>query len=925
MSFFDCIYQLIIGPLKLIFEFIFVRACNVLGNPGFAIVFLSIAMNFLVLPLYRRADKMQEEVRDREKSLEPWVSHIKKTFSGNEQMMILSAYYRQRGYKPLHALKGSISLLLEIPFFMAAYSFLSKLEILNGTKFGPILDLGSPDGLIHLGSTSINLLPILMTIINIIATAIYLKGFPLKSKIQMYGIAAIFLVLLYSSPAGLVFYWTLNNLFSLGKNIFYKLKNPRKVINVCTSIIGLALFVFLLAHPSDRIIRQIVLYSVCFALQIPLAISILKKYNKKNISLFVIPEATKTENKIFIASCSFLAILTGALIPSALIDYSTFEFMSSYSSVSPLWYIVSASLYAIGLFVIWFGIFYYLASPKAKTLFSYFALFASLVALVDYMFFGTEYGNLSSVLVFDKEPIITISDILINGIVVFVIAIICLFALRKAKLVKGVCYILCVAVLSMSLINVVGINNNLKDIANNENSELKQNAPQIPLSSDGQNVIVLMLDRAVSTYIPYLFNEKPELKEQFAGFTYYPNTLTMGANTLIGLPETLGGYEYSPEEVNKRDDVLLSNKHDEALKLMPTIFSNEGYTVTVGNPTHAGYVYNSDISIYDDIENVTAFKTKGKLTTGLDDADQLISSETQYSRFRNFFTYSLFKTSPVALQNYIYAYGNYNSSHVMNGSISTQVVDGLSKAHGLTESYLDNYSVLVNLKELTSIQQTTENSFFMLCSELTHVPTLLQTPDYTPAMYVDNTEYDKNNLIKHSAFDDSEIELSNTTHLIHYHINMQAFLLLGDWFDYLRDNNVFDNTRIILVSDHGYHLGHAENKYGAGEWDDVSRYNPILLVKDFDSKNFAIDTQFMTNADVPTLAFDGLIENPVNPFTGNPVKNDIKDQIETILIYTTDKVQPDQNNGNVFSFSNRIIVTITDDLLNPEFWRNANE
>lgn len=868
---------------------------------------------------------MQEEVRDRELSLEPWVSHIKKTFSGNEQMMMLSTYYRQRGYKPIYALKGSISLLLEIPFFIAAYGFLSELEILNGTSFGPILNLGLPDGLMQLGNISVNLLPILMTIINAIASAIYLKGFPLKNKIQMYGVAFVFLILLYDSPAGLVFYWTLNNLFSLCKNIFYKLKQPQKVINIGLSIIGGALFVVILAHDMGSIIRQIVLFAVCIAMQIPLVSSTIKKHSKKELSIFRIAEATKTENKIFIISCIFLAILTGALIPSALINYSTFEFIGSYNSVSPLWYVVSSSLYAVGLFVIWFGIFYYLASPKVKSLFSYLALSASLIALVDYMFFGTDYGNLSSVLVYDNEPIITGKDILINGGVVLAIACICWFAIKKAKLIKNVCYVLCVAVVCMSVMNIVGIRNNLKSIANSDNANLEQNAPMISLSSNGKNVIVLMMDRSVSMYLPYLLNEKPELKEQFAGFTYYPNTLTMGANTIIGLPGIFGGYEYTPEEINKRDDVLLSEKHNEALKLMPTIFSNEGYNVTVGNPTYAGYMYNIDLSIYDDMDNVTAFKTKGKLTTGLDDVDQLINDETQYSQLRNFFTHSLFKISPVALQNQIYSYGNYNSSHVMNGSISTQVTEGLSKANGLTQSYLDNYSVLVNLNELTEIKQTNENSLFMLCNELTHSPLMLQTPDYAPALKVDNTEYDRNNLVKHSAFSDQEIELSTTTQVIHYHINMEAFLLLGDWFDYLRNNNVFDNTRIILVSDHGFHLGHEENKYGDGEWDDISRYNPILLVKDFNSKDFTINTKFMTNADVPTLAFDGLVENPINPFTGKPINDDIKGQGETISIYTTDKIQPEQNDGTVFSFTNKIVVTINEDLLNPKFWRNDNQ
>ena len=90
-------------------------------------------------------------------------------------MMMLQTYYRQNNYKPTSALNGSVSLLLEILFFMAAYQFLSHLEILNGASLGPITNLGVPDGLLMIGGISINLLPILMTLINLISSAIYLK------------------------------------------------------------------------------------------------------------------------------------------------------------------------------------------------------------------------------------------------------------------------------------------------------------------------------------------------------------------------------------------------------------------------------------------------------------------------------------------------------------------------------------------------------------------------------------------------------------------------------------------------------------------------------------------------------------------------------------------------------------------------------
>lgn len=63
MSISDIFNSILIMPLKLFFEFIFHIAHLATGSPGLSIVVLSLIMNLLVLPLYRRADAIQEEQR----------------------------------------------------------------------------------------------------------------------------------------------------------------------------------------------------------------------------------------------------------------------------------------------------------------------------------------------------------------------------------------------------------------------------------------------------------------------------------------------------------------------------------------------------------------------------------------------------------------------------------------------------------------------------------------------------------------------------------------------------------------------------------------------------------------------------------------------------------------------------------------------
>ena len=239
------LYNIFIMPLQLFIELVFSVINFAFNNVGLSILGVSVAVQLLCFPLYKRADDIQTEDREKQKEMKPWLDHIKKTFKGDERFMMQQNYYRICNYKPIYAVKGSISLLLQIPFFIAAYNFLSNLKLLKGAVFLGISDLSQPDQLIHIGGITLNLLPVLMTFFNVISGIIYLRGLPIKDKIQTYGLAAVFLVILYRSPSGLVLYWTLNNFFSLFKNVFLKLvKHPKTVISVGLLLAGIVLVVY---------------------------------------------------------------------------------------------------------------------------------------------------------------------------------------------------------------------------------------------------------------------------------------------------------------------------------------------------------------------------------------------------------------------------------------------------------------------------------------------------------------------------------------------------------------------------------------------------------------------------------------------------------------------------------------------------------
>ena len=880
MTVFSILETLLIGPLKLIFEIIFEIACQFVNHPGLAIIFLSLAMNILVLPLYRRADAMQEKARDTEAKLHDGVAHIKKTFSGDERMMILQTYYRQNHYKPTDALSGSVSLLLEIPFFMAAYQFLSHLEILQGVSFGPITDLGAPDGLLLIGGVSINLLPILMTLVNVVSSTLYLKGFPLKTKIQLYGIAVFFLVFLYASPACLVFYWTLNNVFSLIKNIFYKLKNPQKILRFLCVGAGLALSVYggiIYNDPSVK--KRIFLIIIGFLLVLPICLPELKKAAHYFLRT---KDESQPDRKQFLLGSIFLTILIGLLIPSTFIAASPQEYVDVTYFHNPLWYIVNSLCMAAGTFLIWLRVFYWLASPNGKRFLDQFVWILCGITLVNYMFFGTDLGIISSNLQYENGMSFSQRQQLINLLVLVIVSAILYLCARKWKQVAANVLVISIAALgAMSVWNLVTIKTSVDEISVQQITE--SGMPHFQLSTKGKNVIVIMLDRAMGEYIPYIFNEKPELKEQFDGFTYYKNVISFGPCTNFGTPALFGGYEYTPVEMNKRKEDPLASKHNEALKLMPVVFSENGYEVTVCDPPYANYQWIPDLSIYNDCNGVTAYITEGWFG---DVAPKQANIDRNY---RNFFCFSVMKTMPLFLQPSIYSDGRYRQLTSDSGEEVSN------------PAFMNPYHVLLNLPNMTKVTTDTSNTFLTMTNNITHNAMILQEPDYVPAQNVDNTEYDAEHTSRF-VIDGRELKMEQANQVAHYHTNMAAIIQLGNWFDYLRKNNVYNNTRIILVSDHGFSLYHFDDlTFDKGLNGEL--FFPLLMVKDFNSTGFVASDTFMTNADVPTLAMADLIQNPKNPFTGNTINSNEKNAHDQFILMHANldtDWSVDYNNGNTF-------------------------
>ena len=261
------------------------------------------------------------------------------------------------------------------------------------------------------------------------------------------------------------------------------------------------------------------------------------------------------------------------------------------------------------------------------------------------------------------------------------------------------------------------------------------------------------------------------------------------------------------------------------------------------------------------------------------------------------------KSMPLFAQPVIYNNGLYNQVKGPDDTAeySTQTIKDKSTAQGINANFMEPYNVLTSLSYMTKINKSSDNTFLFMVNDATHEPMLLKAPEYEPSNKVDNKKYDTENTDRFNV-NGITLKAENETQMSHYHANIAAFLQLGKWFDYLRENNVYDNTRIILVSDHGQSVGQIDELImddGSSYYKDVEFYYPLLMVKDFGSKGFKTSREFMTNADVPTLATNGLIENPKNPFTGKLINSDEKTAHDQYIVMSYDW-DVNKNNGETF-------------------------
>ena len=197
---------------------------SIFGNVGLSILALTVLIRIGLFPLANKSFKSMSKM----KILTPKIQEIRERYKNDKLKMQqeIMLVYRNEKVNPL---SGCLPILIQIPIFFALYKVLFvTLETRHAPFYGWIKDLSAPDpttifnlfGLLNFSPPSFLLIgvwPILMALTMFLQTKLNpTPPDPLQAKIMTY-LPVVFLFLFATFPAGLVIYWTWNNVLSIGQ------------------------------------------------------------------------------------------------------------------------------------------------------------------------------------------------------------------------------------------------------------------------------------------------------------------------------------------------------------------------------------------------------------------------------------------------------------------------------------------------------------------------------------------------------------------------------------------------------------------------------------------------------------------------------------------------------------------------------------
>ena len=209
--------------LEALLKFALQGSLLLIPNWGVGIILLTIVIKLLTWPLTAKSYRANAAMQ----TLQPKLKELQEKYKEdpkklNEQTMAL---YQKEGVNPLG---GCLPMVLQIPVFFSLYALFNTQFDLRGAMFIPgwIPDLSLPDAVFHWGFalpflnwTDLRILPFIMVGTQVWTSMLSQPagGMNSQMKIMTLGLPFIFFFMLYEMPSGLMVYWCVQNILTVGQ------------------------------------------------------------------------------------------------------------------------------------------------------------------------------------------------------------------------------------------------------------------------------------------------------------------------------------------------------------------------------------------------------------------------------------------------------------------------------------------------------------------------------------------------------------------------------------------------------------------------------------------------------------------------------------------------------------------------------------
>lgn len=192
-----------------------------MDNYGLSIIILTVLIKILFWPLTHKSYKSMKEMQ----KIQPHMARIREKYKDNKEQMNREMMGLYKTYK-VNPMGGCLPMLIQIPVFFALFRILgSAIELRHAPFLFWINDLSAPDRLFSFPfeipfmspPSGIPVLTLLMGVSMYIQQKMTpTPGDQIQAKMMML-MPVVFTVMFINFPSGLVLYWFVNNVLSIGQ------------------------------------------------------------------------------------------------------------------------------------------------------------------------------------------------------------------------------------------------------------------------------------------------------------------------------------------------------------------------------------------------------------------------------------------------------------------------------------------------------------------------------------------------------------------------------------------------------------------------------------------------------------------------------------------------------------------------------------